>query len=136
MRDAVDVYDYDSIDDLVANLEESAEHSISVVGSLSVDILRRQEADPDAMEAGQRYCCRDCGQGFTVFGASDGLGYQIGALGACRIVVDESLLLPRVPVDRPTMDVMVRHLTEDNPLPERLFIVFPNDRWPDEQSRD
>lgn len=126
--DTVEMYDYDSIDDFVADLEESGEHSISVVGTLSADIVRRQEADPDAMEAGQRYCCRDCGWGFTVFGVSDGMMYQVGALGACRIVVDESLLTPCVPVDHPTIVVMVRHLTEDNPPSERLFIVFPNDR--------
>jgi len=136
MRDTVDEYDYDSIDDFVADLEESAQHSISVVGTLSADILRRQEADPGAMEAGQRYCCRECGWGFTVFGASDGLGYQVGASGACRIVADEALIAPCVPVDRPTMDVKVRHLIEDNPLQERVIIAFPTDRWHDGHSTD
>lgn len=134
-RDTMDVYDYDSVDDFVADLEEFAEHSISVVGTLSTDILRRQEADPDAMEAGQRYCCRDCGWGFTVFGASDGLMYQVGAPGACQIVVDEALIAPCVPVDRPIMEVMVRHLTKDNPLHERPIIIYPTDRWPDGHSR-
>lgn len=135
-RDTVEAYDYDSIDDFVLDLEESAEHSMSVVGPLSADILRRQEADPDAMEAGQRYCCRDCGWGFTVFGAGDGLGYQVGASGACRIVADEALIAPCAPTDRPTIDVMVRHLAEDNQLQERLIIAFPSDRWQDGQSID
>jgi len=135
-RGTGEAYDYDSIDDFVADLEESAEHSMSVVGPLSADILRRQEADPDAMEAGQRYCCHDCGWGFTVFGAGDDLGYQVGASGACRIVVDEALIAPCAPVDRPTIDVMVRHLTEDNPRPEGLIITFPTDRWQDGQSID